>query len=134
MAAPMHCIDADLFFGPAKNKQQRGNTMKKILLAAALLSAVSLPAFAQTTDAQAVDTPVIADPATPEVAPATSEVAPAEVSALTEEKVKELVAAAGYTDAGTFAQDDTGAWKGAASKDGATFAVTVDAQGAVTAE
>jgi hypothetical protein len=106
--------------------------MKKIILAAALMSAVSLPAYAQSAAAPAADAPSVTDTATPSV-DATATQAPA-ASALDEDKVKELVTAAGYTDPGKFAQDENGNWKGAASKDGTTVSVSVDAAGTVTAE
>jgi hypothetical protein len=106
--------------------------MKKYLLAAALVSASALGAFAQTSTAPATtdgDTPAVATPDT------SNPTAPVEgANSFTEDQAKERITEAGYTDVTGLTSGDDGVWRGTAMKDGKSVPVALDYQGNVTAE
>jgi hypothetical protein len=101
--------------------------MRKAIIFAALLSAFSLPAIAQTaTDG---DTPAVN---TPDSKNAT---APVEgKNSFTEAQAKDRIAAAGYTDVSALKQDDKGVWRGTAMKNGNSTPVGLDYQGNVVSQ
>ena len=104
--------------------------MKKLLLAAALVGASTLGAFAQTSTAPATDsdTPAIATPDDKNAA------APVEgANSFTEEQAKERLVEAGYPDVTGLALDDKGVWRGTAMKDGKSVTVALDYQGNIVA-
>lgn len=100
---------------------------KTIFVAAALFSAVSFHAVAQTaTDG---DTPAVAAPDT------TNAAAPVEgANSFTEAQAKERIVEAGYTDVSTLKQDEKGVWRGTATKNGASVPVGLDYQGNVVSQ
>jgi hypothetical protein len=102
--------------------------MKNIILAAALLSAASGQAFAQTT-ATDTKTPAVATSDTNNAA------APVEgKNSFTEEQAKGRIADAGFTDISALQQDNIGVWRGMATKGGKSIAVGLDYQGNVVAQ
>jgi microcystin-dependent protein len=110
--------------------RQRGNIMKKTLIAAALLSAFSSHAFAQTTS----DTTTSKTPAA-----VTSDTknanAPVEgANSFTEAQAKDRIAEAGYTGVSALKLDDKGVWRGTAMKNGTSTPVGLDYQGNVVAQ
>lgn len=104
--------------------------MKKTLLAAALLSAFSIHAFAQTTsDTTTSKTPAIATSDTKNAN------APVEgKNSFTEAQAKERIAAAGFMGVSALTLDDKGVWRGTATKDGKSMPVGLDYQGNVVAQ
>lgn len=102
--------------------------MKIALIAAALLSAVSVQALAQTAATDG-DTPAVA---TPDSKNATAPVEGA--NSFTEAQAKERIAEAGYTDVSMLKQDDKGVWRGTAMKDGKSMPVGLDYQGNIVAQ
>jgi len=105
--------------------------MKKLLLAAALVGASTLGAFAQTSAAPATDgdTPAIA---TPDDKNATAPVEGA--NSFTEDQAKERIVEAGYADVTGLKLDDKCVWRGAAMKDGKSVTVALDYQGNIVTE
>ncbi len=104
--------------------------MKKLLLAAALVGASTLAAFAQTTPAPATDgkTPAVATPETK------NPTAPVEgANSFTEEQAKTCLTEAGYTDVTGLMKDDKGVWQAKASKDGKPVSLALDYQGNIVA-
>lgn len=97
--------------------------MKKTLIAAALLSALSLHAQAQTADPEG-ETPAVA---TPDSNNATAPVEGA--NSFTESQAQERIAAAGYTSVSALKLDEQGVWRGMATKDGQSVSVGLDYQG-----
>lgn len=105
--------------------------MKKLLLAAALVGASTFGAFAQTTTTPPAtdgDTPAVA---TPDSGNATAPVEGA--NSFTEDQAKERITEAGYADVTGLTLDDTGVWRGTASKDGKSVNVALDYQGNIVA-
>ena len=102
--------------------------MKKTVLAAALLSAFSSHAFAQTTTTDG-NTPAVVTPDTP-----SSGVLVEGQNSFTEAQAKERIAEAGYVDVGALTLDDKGIWRATASKDGKSVSVGLDYQGNVVAQ
>jgi hypothetical protein len=80
------------------------------LIAAALLSAVSMHAFAQTAATDG-DTPAVA---TPDSKNATAPVEGA--NSFTESQAQERIAEAGFTDVSGLKLDDQGVWRGTATR------------------
>ena len=100
---------------------------KSFIVAAALLSAVSFHAVAQT--ANDGDTPAVATPDTK------NPDAPVEgANSFTESQAKERIADAGYTDISGLKLDDKGVWRGTATKDGKSVSVGLDYQGNVVTQ
>ena len=100
---------------------------KSFIVAAALLSAVSFHAVAQTAsdgDAPAVATPDTKNPDAPVEG----------ANSFTERQAKERIAEAGYTDVGELKLDDKGVWRGTATKDGKSVSVGLDYQGNVVTQ
>lgn len=102
--------------------------MKKTILAAALFSAFSIHAFAQTTTTDG-NTPAVVTPDTP-----SSGVLAEGQNSFTEAQAKERIADAGYSDVGALKLDDKGIWRGTASKNGTSTSVGLDYQGNVVAQ
>ena len=102
--------------------------MKMTLIAAALLSAVSMQALAQTAATDG-DTPAVA---TPDSKNATAPVEGA--NSFTEAQAKDRIAEAGYTDVSMLKLDDKGVWRGTAMKGGKSMPVGLDYQGNVVAQ
>jgi hypothetical protein len=98
------------------------------LIAAALLSAVSMHAFAQTAATDG-DTPAVA---TPDSKNATAPVEGA--NSFTESQAQERIAEAGFTDVSGLRLDDQGVWRGTAMKDGKSTPVGLDYQGNIVAQ
>lgn len=102
--------------------------MKATLIAAALLSAVSMQTFAQTTATDG-DTPAVATP------DSKNEAAPVEgANSFTESQAQERIVQAGYTDVSALKLDDKGVWRGTATKGGKSVQVGLDYQGNVVAQ
>jgi len=102
--------------------------MKMTFIAAALLSAVSVQALAQTAATDG-DTPAVA---TPDSKNATAPVEGA--NSFTEAQAKDRIAEAGYTDVSALKLDEKGVWRGTAMKDGKSMPVGLDYQGNVVAQ
>lgn len=106
--------------------------MRKTLLAAALVSASALSAFAQTeapATANDGDTPAVATPNE------TNPDAPVEgANSFTEEQARDRMIEAGYADVTELKLDDKGVWQGKAMKDGKSVAVSLDYQGNIVAK
>jgi hypothetical protein len=104
--------------------------MKKIILAAALIGASALTAFAQTTPAPSTDgnTPAVA---TPDTKNPTAPVAGA--NSFTEAQAKDRIEKAGYTGVTGLKLDDKGVWQASATKDGKPVKVSLDYQGNIVA-
>jgi hypothetical protein len=102
--------------------------MRVTLIAAALLSAVSMHAFAQTAATDG-DTPAVA---TPDSKNATAPVEGA--NSFTESQAQERIAEAGFTDVSGLKLDDQGVWRGTAMKDGKSTPVGLDYQGNIVAQ
>lgn len=102
--------------------------MKKTIIAAALLSAFSLHAYAQTATTDG-ETPAVA---TPDTKNATAPVEGA--NSFTEAQAKDRIADAGFTDVSMLKLDDQGVWRGTASKDGKSMPVGLDYQGNVVTQ
>jgi hypothetical protein len=110
--------------GPNKEK-----FMKNIILAAALLTAVSGQAFSQTTTATETKTPAVATSGT------NNANAPVEgKNSFTEAQAKDRIADAGFTNVSGLQLDDKGIWRGTAMKDGKSTPVALDYQGNVAAQ
>lgn len=88
--------------------------MKKTLIAAALLSAVSMHAFA--ADTKNANAPVEG------------------ANSFTEGQAKDHIMAAGYTDVSGLKLDDKGVWRGTAMKGGTSMQVGLDYQGNVVTQ
>lgn len=102
--------------------------MKKTVIAAALLSAFSTHALAQTTT-DTTSTPAIATSDTkPVLALVEGE------NSFTEAQAKERITKAGFTDVSALKLDDKGIWRGTAMKDGKSTSVGIDYQGNVAAQ
>jgi hypothetical protein len=102
--------------------------MKKTIIAAALFSAFSLHAVAQTADSNG-ETPAVA---TPDSKNAT---APVEgENSFTEAQAMTRITEAGYTDVGALKLDDKGVWRGTAMKGGKSMQVGLDYQGNVVTQ
>lgn len=100
---------------------------KTILVVAALFSAVSFHAVAQT--ANDGDTPAVATP------DSNNPDAPVEgANSFTEAQAKERIAEAGYTDVSGLKLDDKGVWRGTATKDGKSVSVGLDYQGNIVTQ
>ena len=97
--------------------------MKNTLIAAALVSAFSVQAFAQTTTTDS-DTPAVA---TPDSKNATAPVEGA--NSFTESQAQERIVEAGFTDVSALKLDDKGIWRGTAMKGGKSMPVGLDYQG-----
>lgn len=104
--------------------------MKMMLLAAALIGASALTAFAQTTPAPSTDgnTPAVA---TPDTKNPTAPVAGA--NSFTEAQAKDRIEKAGYTGVTGLKLDDKGVWQASATKDGKPVKVSLDYQGNIVA-
>ncbi|MET0171613.1 PepSY domain-containing protein [Agrobacterium vaccinii] len=106
--------------------------MKKIILAAALLSATALSAAAQTSaPATSTDgnTPAVATPETK------NPTAPVEgANSFTEEQAKTRIEEAGYSEVKNLMKDDKGIWMAAGMKDGKAVTIAMDYQGNVVAK
>lgn len=105
--------------------------MKKYVLAAALLGASALTAFAQTTTAPAAegDTPAVVTP------DAMNSTAPVEgANSFTEAQAKERMEEAGYSEVSGLMLDGNGIWQAKGMKDGKSVAVTLDYQGNIVAK
>ena len=102
--------------------------MKKTILAAALFSAVSIHAFAQTTTTEG-ETPAVVTPDTPNAG-----VLVEGENSFTEAQAKERITEAGYADVGALKLDDKGIWRGTATKGGKSMSVGLDYQGNVVAQ
>ncbi|MBL0375410.1 PepSY domain-containing protein [Rhizobium sp. KVB221] len=104
--------------------------MKMILIAAALLSAASMHAVAQTSQTTAdIKTPAVVNPDT------VSANAPVEgENSFTEAQAKDRITQGGYSDVRALKLDDKGVWRGTAMKDGQSMAVGLDYQGNVVAQ
>ena len=102
--------------------------MKIALIAAALLSAVSVQALAQTAATDG-DTPAVATP------DSKNSTAPVEgANSFTEAQAKDRIAEAGYTDVSMLKLDDKGVWRGTAMKGGKSMPVGLDYQGNIVAQ
>jgi hypothetical protein len=102
--------------------------MKKTIIAAALISAFSLHAHAQTATT---------DGETPAVTTSASKNATAPVegaNSFTEAQAKERIAEAGFTDVSALKLDEQGVWRGTAMKDGKSMPVGLDYQGNVVTQ
>lgn len=100
----------------------------RIILAAAAVVALSLPALAQTPSAnpQAPSNPAVSTDTKPKPgAPAPG------ANSFTEAQAKSRIEGQGFTGVGTLAKDADGIWRGTATKDGKTVNVSVDYQGNV---
>lgn len=105
--------------------------MKHMILAAALVSASALSAFAQTAPATDSDgtTPAIATSDTKDAA------APVEgANSFTEAQAKTRIEEAGFSDVKDLKKDDKGIWMAAGMKDGKAVSVALDYQGNVVAK
>lgn len=104
--------------------------MKKTLIAAALLSALSTYAIAQTSaETTTSETPAIATSDTENAnAPVEGE------NSFTEAQAMERITEAGFTDVTGLKLDDKGIWRGTAMKDGKSTPVAMDYQGNVVAQ
>ncbi|UVC10482.1 PepSY domain-containing protein [Rhizobium sp. TH2] len=102
--------------------------MKMTLIAAALLSAVSMQAFAQTAATDG-DTPAVA---TPDSKNATAPVEGA--NSFTEAQAQERIVEAGYTEVSALKLDDKGVWRGTAMKGGKSMPVGLDYQGNIVSQ
>ena len=105
--------------------------MKKIMLAAAILGASAVAAFAQTPPAPSPDgnTPAVATPDTK------NPTAPVEgANSFTEAQAKDRIAEAGYTDVKDLKLDDKGIWMAAGMKDGKAVSIALDYQGNIVAK
>ena len=102
--------------------------MKMTLIAAALLSAVSMQAFAQTAATDG-DTPAVA---TPDSNNATAPVEGA--NSFTEAQAQERIVEAGFTDVSALKLDDKGIWRGTAMKGVKSTPVGLDYQGNIVAQ
>jgi hypothetical protein len=102
--------------------------MRMTLIAAALLSAVSMQAIAQTAATDG-ETPAVA---TPDSKNATAPVAGA--NSFTESQAQERIVEAGFTDVSALKLDDKGVWRGTAMKGGKSMPVGLDYQGNVVAQ
>ncbi|MBL0375493.1 PepSY domain-containing protein [Rhizobium sp. KVB221] len=101
--------------------------MNPMVFAAALFSAISPHAFAQTNS----------DSETPAIATPDSKNANAPVegkNSFTEAQATKRFAAAGYSAVGALSLDDKGVWHGMAMKDGKSVRVGLDYQGNVVAQ
>lgn len=102
--------------------------MKKTIIAAALLSAFSLHAHAQTATTEG-ETPAVSTP------DSTNATAPVEgANSFTEAQARERIAEAGFADVGALTLDEQGVWRGTAMKDGKSMAVGLDYQGNVVTQ
>lgn len=102
--------------------------MKKTILAAALISALSTHAFAQATTTEG-DTPAVSTTDTKN-----STVLVEGENSFTEDQAKSRIADAGYTDVSALKLDDKGIWRATASKGGKSMSVGLDYQGNVVAQ
>jgi hypothetical protein len=102
--------------------------MKTTLIAAALLSAISMQAFAQTTATDS-ETPAVTTPDSNNAA------APVEgANSFTEAQAQERIVQAGFTDVSALKLDDKGVWRGTAMKGGKSVPVGLDYQGNIVAQ
>lgn len=99
--------------------------MKKTIIAAALFSAFSLHAYAQSATTEG-ETPAVA---TPDSKNATAPVEGA--NSFTESQAKERIAEAGFANIGPLELDAQGVWRGTAMKGGKSMPVGLDYQGNV---
>ncbi|AAK90664.2 PepSY domain-containing protein [Agrobacterium fabrum] len=109
----------------------RGSPMKNAIFAAALFSATSISAFAQTapTANNNGDTPAVATPDTK------NPTAPVEgANSFTEAQAKDRIEKAGYSDVKDLKKDDKGIWNAAGMKDGKAVSIALDYQGNVVAK
>lgn len=106
-------------------------SLKNLILAAALISASALSAFAQATPAANSDgsTPAVA---TPESKNATAPVEGA--NSFTQDQAKSRIEEAGFSDVKNLMKDDKGIWMAAGMKDGKTVNIALDYQGNVVAK
>lgn len=105
--------------------------MKKTILAAALVGASSLAAFAQTAPATTPngETPAVV---TPDASNATAPVEGA--NSFTEGQAKERIEKAGYSEVKALKKDDKGIWMAEGIKDGKATMIALDYQGNVVAK
>jgi len=105
--------------------------MKNAIFAAALFSATSISAFAQTapTANNNGDTPAVA---TPDTKNPTAPVKGA--NSFTEAQAKDRIEKAGYSDVKDLKKDDKGIWNAAGMKDGKAVSIALDYQGNVVAK
>ncbi|AIM02476.1 PepSY domain-containing protein [Sinorhizobium meliloti] len=100
-----------------------------IIVAAALMSAVTTASLAQTTPSSEGETPAVATP------DSQNPTAPVEgANSFTEAQAKERIEEAGYTDVSGLKLDDKGVWQATAVKEGKSVSVALDYQGNVTAQ
>lgn len=102
--------------------------MKTTIIAAALLSAFSMHAYAQTATTEG-ETPAVT---TPESTNATAPVEGA--NSFTEAQAKDRIAQAGFTAVSALKLDEQGVWRGTATKDGKSTPVGLDYQGNVVTQ
>lgn len=104
--------------------------MKNMILAATLVSASALSAFAQTAPVPSSDgnTPAVVTPDSKNVT------APVEgANSFTEDQAKERIEKAGYSAVKDLKKDDKGIWMAAGMKDGKAVSIALDYQGNVVA-
>lgn len=100
-----------------------------IIVAAALMSAVTTASLAQTTPSSEGETSAVATP------DSQNPTAPVEgANSFTEAQAKERIEEAGYTDVSGLKLDDKGVWQATAMKEGKSVSVALDYQGNVTAQ
>ena len=102
--------------------------MKKTIIVAALISALSTHAFAQATTSEG-DTPAVATTDTKNAG-----VLVEGENSFTEDQAKGRIADAGYTDVSALKLDDKGIWRATVSKGGKSMSVGLDYQGNVVAQ
>lgn len=102
--------------------------MKKTIIAAALFSAFSLHAYAQTATTDG-GTPAVT---TPDSKNATAPVEGA--NSFTEAQAKERIVDAGFTAVSALKLDDQGIWRGTATKGGKSMSVGLDYQGNIVTQ
>ena len=117
-----------VFFSTAAWPDNEETSMKKTLIAAALISAFSISAYAQTTTTEG-ETPAVATTDTKNAG-----VLVEGENSFTEDQAKARIADAGYTDVGALKLDDKGIWRATASKGGKPMSVGLDYQGNVVAQ
>lgn len=104
--------------------------MKMTLLTVTVLSIASTVAVAQQEPAPAMPPAVVPPPAMQQPAPSPSAPVPG-ANSFTEEQARGRIADSGYTDVGSLTLDQTGVWRGTATKAGKSVDVGLDYQGNV---
>ena len=114
--------------------------MRTFIIAAA--TAGLLAACGQKTEETTVERtggPVVSAPETPvnapvDTTPTTDAAQTPGASSFTEAQARGAIEAAGYTAVSALTQDANGLWKGTATRDGKSTAVSVDYKGAVSTQ